>query len=89
MTQLKNRGVKLAENFTLEARQMGPAKIKQLANSSPNNQKAKKVINLLSKNGKSLGEIAIELNEAGFKTAKGNLFGAEQVRRLISKSIAA
>lgn len=91
MAQLKNRGVKLGtpENFTLEARQMGPAKIKQLANSNPNNQKAKKVINLLSKNGKSLREIAIELNDAGFKTAKGNQFGAEQVRRLISKSIAA
>ena len=91
MAQLKNRGVKLGTpaNFTLEARQMGPVKIKQIANSNPNNQKAKKVINLLSKNGKSLREIAIELNEAGFKTAQGNQFGPEQVRRLISKSLAA
>ena len=90
MTQLKNRGVKLGtpENFTLEARQMGPIKIKQIANSNPNNQKAKKVINLLSKNGKSLREIVIELNDAGFKTARGNQFGPEQVRRLINKSIA-
>ena len=56
MAQLMNRRVKLGTpaNFTLEARQMGPVKIKQIANSNPNKQKAKKVINLLSKNGKSL-----------------------------------
>ena len=64
---------------------MGPQKLKQIANCNPNNQKAKKVINLLHKNGKSLREIAAELNEAGFKTAKGNGFGPEQVRRLINQ----
>lgn len=45
--------------------------------------------NLLSKNGKSLREIARVLNEAGFKTARGNQFALEQVRRLISKVEAA
>ena len=87
MTQLKNRGVKLGtpENFILEARQMGRIKIKQIANSNPNNQKAKKLMNLLSKNGKSFREIIIELNDAGFKTARGNQFGPEQVRRLQTK----
>ena len=88
---LKARGKRLGtpENFTAEARQQGPAKLKQIAAGNANNQKAKKVINLLSRNGKSLREIAAELNEAGFKTARGNSFSAEQVRRLINKSIAA
>ena len=53
---LKARGKRLGtpENFTAEARQQGPAKLKQIAAGNANNQKAKKVINLLSKNGKSL-----------------------------------
>jgi len=86
MAQLKNRGVILGTpaNFTDTVRKMGPAKMKEIANANSNNQKAKKVINLLSKNGKSLREIAIELNEAGFKTSRGNQFGPEQVRRLIA-----
>ena len=87
---LKARGKKLGtpENFTIAARQMGPAKLKQIASINPNNQKARKVINLLSRNGKSLREIAAELNDAGFKTARGNQFNPEQVRRLINKSVA-
>lgn len=82
---LKAKGVKLGkpENFTSKVRKMGPARIKEIAASNPNNQKAKKVINLLHKNGKSLREIAAELNEAGFKTSRGNSFRAEQVRRLL------
>jgi len=81
---LKARGIKLGtpENFTDKVKQMGPAKLKQIAQCNPNNQKARKVISLLHKNGKSLREIAAELNEAGFKTARGNDFGPEQVRRL-------
>lgn len=83
--ELKKRGVKLGtpENFTDKVRKMGVKKIIQIAESNPNNQKAKKVINLLHKNGKSLREIAIELNEAGFKTSRGGCFAPEQVRRLL------
>lgn len=82
---LKARGVKLGTpaNFTESVRKLGPLKLKQIAESNSNNQKAKKVINLLHKNGKSLREIAAELNESGFKTARGNDFGPEQVRRLV------
>lgn len=82
---LKARGVKLGtpSNFTDKVKEMGPAKLKQIASSNPNNQKAGKVINLLHKNGKTLREIAVELNEAGFKTSRGSNFGPEQVRRLI------
>lgn len=82
---LKKRGVKLGrpENFTDSVRVMGVKKIKEIAESNPNNQKAKKVISLLHKNGKSLREIAFELNDAGFKTSRGGNFAPEQVRRLI------
>lgn len=86
MAQLKNKGVKLGspQNFTESVRTMGPQKIKQQAEVNTNNQKARKVINLLSKNGKSLRQITLELNEAGFKTSRGKAFRPEQVRRLIS-----
>lgn len=86
LQELKKRGVKLGtpENFTDRVRKMGVKKIIQMAESNPNNQKAKKVINLLHNNGKSLREIAIELNEAGFKTSRGGNFAPEQVRRLIN-----
>lgn len=89
LQELKKRGVKLGtpENFTDKVRKMGVRKIKEIAISNPNNQKAKKVINLLHKNGKSLREIAIELNEAGFKTSRGGCFAPEQVRRLIKVNI--
>lgn len=82
---LKKRGVKLGrpENFTDSVRVMGLKKIKEIAESNPNNQKAKKVISLLHKNGKSLREIASELNDAGFKTSRGGNFAPEQVRRLL------
>lgn len=84
---LKAKGVKLGkpENFTEKVRMMGPAKLKEVAASNPNNQKAKKVINLLYKNVRSLREIAEELNEAGFKTSQGCIFKPEQVRRLLLK----
>ncbi len=87
LTALKARGVRLGkpENFTEDARKMGPEKMKQVADSNPNNQKARKVINLLNKDGKTLREIAIELNDAGFRTSKGKQFRPEQVRRLINK----
>ena len=86
LTALKARGKKLGtpENFTEQARKLGTIKLQQIAQSNPNNQKARKVVNLLHKNGKSLREIAIELNEAGFKTSRGSNFGPEQVRRLIN-----
>jgi len=86
LAALKARGKRLGtpKNFTDEVRKMGPARVRQIASENPNNQKAKKVVNLLSRNGKNLREIAVELNEAGFKTSKGSQFRPEQVRRLIT-----
>ena len=84
LKQLKKRGVKLGtpENFTEKVRLLGPVRLKEKAITNPNNQKAKKLIGLLYKEGKSLREIAIELNESGFKTSRGGSFRPEQVRRL-------
>jgi len=85
LEQLKKRGVRLGkpENLTLNARKKGALKMKEKSIINPNNIKAKKIIDLLHKNGKSLKEIAAELNESGFKTAKNNNFQPEQVRRLL------
>lgn len=86
LNQLKQRGVKLGkpENLSLRARVKGASKMKEKSSNNPNNIKAKKIINLLHKNGKSLREIANELNESGFKTANNNQFRPEQVRRLLN-----
>jgi DNA invertase Pin-like site-specific DNA recombinase len=89
LKQLKKKGVKLGTpgNFTVEVRKQGPLKIKENAISNPNNQKAKKLIGLLNKEGKTLRKIAEELNESGFKTSRGGSFRPEQVRRLIVKDL--
>ena len=86
LQQLKKRKkLGTPANFTDAVRKLGPLKMTEIANANQNNQKARKLINLLSKNGKSLREIAVELNEACFKTSRGNQFGPEQVRRLINQ----
>jgi DNA invertase Pin-like site-specific DNA recombinase len=86
LQELKKRGKKLGtpENFTDSVRKMGPIKMTENANANSNNQKSKKLINLLNRDGKSLRQIAFELNDAGFKTSKGHQFKPEQVRRLIT-----
>jgi len=84
--QLKKRGVKLGspENLTNEARLKGAMKMIEKSIKNDNNIKARKVIHLLKSNGMTLREIANELNESGFKTAKGLSFQPEQVRRLLN-----
>ncbi len=85
LRQLKKRGIKLGtpENFTYKTRKLGPVKLKEKAITNPNNQKAKKLIGLLNKEGKTLRAIAAELNESGFKTSRNGIFRPEQVRRLL------
>lgn len=82
---LKSRGVKLGSpvGFTSDNQKKGTIKRKEIALSNPNNIKAKKLIELLSKSGKSLRAITDELNEAGFVTSRGCKFQPETVRRLI------
>jgi len=85
LNQLKKRGVKLGTsgNFSNETRKKGSLKMIEKALLNSNNIKASKLISLLRENGKSLREIAIELNESGFKTSRGHNFSPEQVRRLL------
>ena len=84
LAELRKRGKKLGspQNFTDNVRKMGPKKMTDKANSNPNNLKSKKLVQLLSRDGKSLRQIANELNEAGFRTSQGKYFKPEQVRRL-------
>lgn len=86
LLQLKKRGKQLGkpENLTKTARLKGALKMKEISKNNPNNIKAKKIIDLLHINGKSLRDIATELNESGFRTAKNKLFKPEQVRRLLN-----
>jgi len=86
LAQLKKRGVKLGspQNWSDEVRALGPLKRKEIASKNANNIKAKKISKLLKRDGKTLHEIANELNESGFKTSKGGSFAPEQVRRLLA-----
>ena len=59
------------------------ASIKEKAKNDPNNKRAYAYINSLQKQNKSLRQIAKELNEAGFKTSKGNKFYANSVKQLL------
>lgn len=86
LSQLKKRGVILGnpKNLTTDARKKGSSKMNEKARLNSNNIKAKKIIQLLNLNGKTLREIAKELNESGFKTSNNSIFHPEQVRRLLN-----
>jgi len=72
------------ENLTEEARRKAVEAIKNKKKLNPRNVQAKAFIRSLRKEGKNLSEIARELNESGFKTARGKKFRAEQVKRLVA-----
>jgi DNA invertase Pin-like site-specific DNA recombinase len=85
LAELKKKGVKLGtNNLTSEGLEKAIAKHKHKAATNSNNIKAKKVVNLLHQQGKTLWQIAAELNTDGFCTSTGKPFKAEQVRRLIN-----
>lgn len=85
LQELKKRGVKLGnpQNLTSKAQAAGAAAVSKKAAENPNNKQAAYVIKLLQSTGKSLTEIAKELNEAGYKTSQGKEFKPMQVSRLI------
>lgn len=86
LKQLKKRGVKLGSPKNLNAaaikksREVRTLKAKQ----NQNNIRAKSLVKSLFKSGMNLSQIANELNENGFKTAKDCIFKAEQVKRLLN-----
>lgn len=83
----KARGFKLGnpQNLTDEARAKGREAWQKIARANTNCKRASSLIKQLKKQGKSLRVIAKELNEAGFKTARGKKFTAMQVKRLADR----
>lgn len=80
---LAKEGKKLGTptNLTPIARAKGVEVVKANALNNPNNVKAKAMVKLMK--GKSLNQMASELNNAGFKTSRGKEFTAMQVSRLL------
>jgi DNA invertase Pin-like site-specific DNA recombinase len=83
----KQRGEKMGtpENLTDSDRMKGVEAVKHKAKTNENNMKAlafiKKSINVKF----TLQGVALELNQAGFKTSLGKSFSPVQVKRLIEK----
>ncbi len=80
------------QNLTFQARSKGVEAIKQNALAHENNQKASAVARLLksqlneSQKGRTLREIAAELNRLGFRTRHGRSFHPMTVKRLLEGS---
>ena len=81
------QGAKLGtpENLTPEAQAKGVAANVASAKANENNRRALSMAVAYHSAGKNLVEIARELNGAGFRTARGCLFQATQVMRLINR----
>lgn len=86
LNQLKKKGVKLGtpKNLTDEAIKKSREVRTLKAKLNPNNVRAKSLVKSLKKSGLNFSQIALELNQNGFKTAKDCRFGAEQVKRLLN-----
>ena len=88
LAELKNKGVKLGNpnaTFTDEMRAMAYERKRAIAQSNTNNVRATFVIKELLKSTNNLSEIARYLNNNGFKTSRGLLFKAQQVKNLIAR----
>jgi hypothetical protein len=81
----KARGATLGTptNLTPAARAKGLAIREANAQSSQQNQQARRLAGLLHAQGHSLPKIAQELNEGGYRTRRGNLFFPMSVQRLL------
>lgn len=86
LNQLKKKGVKLGspKNLTDVSRRNSRVVRSLKAKQNQNNVRAKSLVKSLKKSGMNLSQIATELNQNGFKTAKDCKFGAEQVKRLLN-----
>lgn len=83
----KNRGVKLGkpENFSDESRELGRSKHIYKSSINSNNKLALAFIRKCKHELRSLAEIAQELNENGFRTARNKKFHKMTVKRLLDK----
>lgn len=78
------QGIKLGspQNLTAEAQVKGVAGNVRKAELNENNRRAASMIKMMLKAGRNYTEIAGELNQAGFRTARGCEFQPTQVLRL-------
>lgn len=83
--QKKKRGFTLGkpENFSDEGRRKGIKVRKEAADTHPANLQAAELIRLYQRDELTTRAIAKKLNDNGFRTRRGKLFGSETVRRLI------
>ena len=81
----KARGVKLGSpaNFTPTVIAQGQAAMQANAREHQANRQAARLAELLRAKGHTLWQIAAELNQAGYRTRRGNAFHATTVQRLL------
>ena len=73
------------ENLNAYARTLGPLAMKDKAASNENNRRAILAVRGFAAQGKTLQQIADELNGAGFRTARGSAFIRKQVSRILAR----
>ncbi|MCM0207405.1 recombinase family protein [Bacteroides fragilis] len=84
----KEQGYKLGRpNASFTKQQINNASIKRkaIADNNDNTKRAKLMIAALIKSTKNKSEIARQLNENGFRTAKDKLFNAKAIDRIIKR----
>lgn len=88
LAEKKKQGIKLGspQNLTNDMRKKGREKLQRIAENNINNQRAKLTIKHLLNSGMSYNQIAIELNNSGFRTSKNCYFQATSVMRLAKAS---
>ncbi|MBC3789080.1 recombinase family protein [Spirosoma utsteinense] len=91
LAQKKRRGFTLGkpENFCNVGRQKGTDMTRQAARNHPANLQATELIRLYQRDQLTTRAIAQKLNDNGFRTRRGKLFGSETVRRLVQKETSA
>ncbi len=84
LTEKKRLGFKLGkpENLTDYARLQGRLKYSSLAKENENNRRAFAFIQSLREQKNSYRKVADKLNEAGFRTSRGNSFYPNSVRQI-------
>lgn len=89
LAELKKKGIKLGSprNLNTDAIQKGRETRINNALHDENNIKAGALIRALREKGQSYSRIALQLNNNGFKTRRGNNFQTIQVQRLYQRSI--
>jgi DNA invertase Pin-like site-specific DNA recombinase len=85
----KKQGHKLGTpaNLTEQARSRAMEAVKEKARTNENNRRAAAVISLYRQQGQTWSDIAVMLNNAGFRTARGKQFQVVQVQRIFNRRI--